>query len=171
MHPRLILAATVLSLAFSAVAAAQTPTRLGTFRDWSAYTFSDSNGKVCYAATQPRESLPAGVNRDPVFFMISTRPAESVANEASVMIGYPIRENSTVSAEIDGRSFTMFVRDDGAWVENPTDEAALVAAMRAGRSMIIKGVSRRGTNTTDTFSLAGVTAALDSVATECPAPR
>jgi hypothetical protein len=40
--------------------------------------------------------------------------------------------------------------------------------MQKGHSLIVKGTSRRGTNTTDTYSLQGVTAALESVAKECP---
>ena len=158
-----------LTLASSTVALAQTPTRVGTFRDWSVYTFTGGDGKVCYAATQPRTTEPQGVNRDPIFFMITTRPSENVVNEASVIIGYPIAENSTVTATVDGQSFTMFAMEDGAWVENPTEEAALVAAMKRGINMVVKGRSRRGTDTTDTYSLAGVTAALESVAQECRA--
>lgn len=33
---------------------AQTPNRVGTFNDWSAYAYSDKRGKVCYAASQPK---------------------------------------------------------------------------------------------------------------------
>jgi hypothetical protein len=33
--------------------------------------------------------------------------------------------------------------------------------------MVVKGTSRRGTNTIDEYSLAGISAALDSVAKAC----
>ncbi len=170
MSRRLIFTGIALAVGFATAADAQTPTRIGTFRDWSAYSFADATGKICYAATQPSQSLPTGVNRDPVFLMVSTRPSERIVNETSIMIGYPIQENSTVTAEIDGQTFTLFTKDDGAWVDNTTVEAELVAAMKRGRTLVVKGTSRRGTNTTDTFSLQGVTAALDTVARECPGP-
>jgi hypothetical protein len=160
----------VLALAAAVVPAlAQSPNRLGTFKDWSAYAYSDSSGKVCYAASQPKDSEPKNVNRDPTFFMIANRPAENVHNEASIIIGYPFKPDSRVTAIIDGQEFVLFTKEDGAWVENAAEEATLIAAMKGGRSMVIKGTSARGTDTTDTYSLSGITAAMDRVDQECPA--
>ncbi len=154
--------------ASTGLAFAQAPNRIGSFRDWSAYAFSDQRGKVCYAASQPKTQLPAGANRDPAYFMVTNRPGENVRNEVSIIIGYPFREGSKVTADVDGRAFSMFTKDDGAWVENAAEETALIAAMRDGRTMTIKGTSRRGTDTTDTYSLSGVSAALDAIGKECP---
>jgi hypothetical protein len=53
-------------------------------------------------------------------------------------------------------------------VENPADEGVLVAAMRSGSTMSVQGTSSRGTVSTDTYSLSGVSAALDAIAKECP---
>jgi hypothetical protein len=158
----------LLLLGFAGEASAQT--RVGTFRDWSTYTHQDANGKICFAATQPRETLPTNVNRDPVFFFVSTRPGEQVREEPSVKIGYPFAPESKVNITIGDQSFVLMTLEDSAWVENPALEAALVTAMRAGQTMVIRGTSRRGTNTTDTYSLLGITAALNSVSTECPSP-
>lgn len=148
-------------------AAAQAPNRIGVFKDWAAYAYSDSRGKVCYAAAQPKDTQPKNVKRDQSFFMISTRPSEKVRNEVSVVIGYPFKADSKVSVAVGDKSFTMFTKQDGAWVENVSDEAVLVDTLKAGANMVLKGVSARGTNTTDTYSLAGITAALDSVAKAC----
>jgi len=153
--------------ASTATAAAQTPTRLGVFKDWTAYAYTDGRGKVCYAASQPKDTEPKNVNRDPIFFMVSTRPADRVSNEVSVLIGYPLKQDSKVSVDIDGKTFVMFTKDDGAWVENVNEESVLVAALRAGSRMVVKGTSRRGTNTVDYYSLSGISAALDSVAKAC----
>jgi hypothetical protein len=154
-------------LASTATAAAQSPSRLGVFKDWTAYSYADGRGKVCYAASQPKETEPKNVNRDPIFFMVSTRPADRVNNEVSVLVGYPLKQDSKVSVDIDGKSFVMFTKDDGAWVENIADESVLVDALKAGSKMVVKGTSRRGTNTIDEYSLAGISAALDSVAKAC----
>ena len=62
----------------------------------------------------------------------------------------------------------MFTDKDSAWVETPSQEADLIAAMRKGKAMTVEGTSRRGTVSTDTYSLSGVTAALDAIAKECP---
>ena len=43
----------------------------------------------------------------------------------------------------------------------------MVEAMRAGESAVVKGVSAKGTQTTDTFSLKGLSQALDRTEQEC----
>jgi hypothetical protein len=154
-------------LASTATAAAQTPSRLGVFKDWTAYSYTDGRGKVCYAASQPKDTEPKNVNRDPIFFMVSTRPADRINNEVSVLVGYPLKQDSKVSVDVDGKTFVMFTKEDGAWVENIADESVLVDALKAGSKMVVKGTSRRGTNTVDEYSLSGSAAALDSVAKAC----
>jgi hypothetical protein len=167
MNPSKILTAALFVLGSASGAYAQAATKIGTFKDWSAYTLSDKRGKVCYAAAQPKASLPAGLNRDPSFFMISTRPAENVANEVNILIGYPFKDDSKVSVEIDTAKFSMFTQADGAWVDSAADEQALVAALKRGSQLVVKGTSRRGTATTDTYSLNGISAALDAAAKSC----
>lgn len=153
------------------VADAQTPNRVGAFKDWNAYAYADKKGKVCYAASQPKSQKPAGLNRDPAYFLITARPAENVKGEVSVIIGYPFKEGSKVTVEIDGQKFSMFTKEDGAWVENAAEEAALIEALRKGHSMSVSGISRRGTQTIDAYSLAGISAALEAVAKNCPVAK
>jgi hypothetical protein len=43
-----------------------------------------------------------------------------------------------------------------------------VTALKGGSSLVVKGTSGRGTQTTDTYSLAGVTAAMAAIDTACP---
>ncbi len=163
----------LLFFGFAGQASAQAPapsTLVGTFRDWSSYTAQTQSGKVCWAATQPTQTLPTGVNRDPVFFMITTRPGEQKREEPSIIIGYPFAPESKVNVTVGSDTFVFFTRGQDAWMENETLEATLVAAMRAGQQMVIRGTSQRGTNTTDTYSLLGVSAALASAASECPMP-
>lgn len=165
----LVVSALTAVLAFTTFggANAQTPKLVEGFKDWAAYSVDGANGKVCYVASQPKDQQPAGVNRDPVFFMISHWQSRGVRNEASVIIGYPFAENSTVTTDIDGASFTMFTKGDGAWMENTSEESRLVEAMKAGSKMVVRGTSRRGTNTVDTYSLSGITAAINKIAAIC----
>lgn len=146
---------------------AQQPNLIDEFTDWAAYSVASQNGKVCYVASQPKDTQPGGVNRDPIFFMVSHWQGRGVRNEASVIIGYPFRENSKVVADVDGRQFNMFTKGDGAWMENVAEETQLVEAMKAGSRMVIRGTSARGTNTTDTYSLRGITAAINKINSEC----
>ncbi|MEO1065841.1 MAG: invasion associated locus B family protein [Pseudomonadota bacterium] len=151
----------------ASAAQAQAPALLEAFKDWAAYSVDGPNGKVCYVASQPKDQQPTGVNRDPVFFMVSHWQGRDVKNEASIIIGYPFAENSKVTADVDGTTFTMFTKGDGAWMENVSEENRLVQAMKAGSRMVVKGTSRRGTNTTDTYSLSGITAAINRIDSAC----
>jgi hypothetical protein len=160
------LALAVLAVATTAVAA-QSTTPLGQFSRWTAYTYMAGGGKVCYAVTQPTESQPKGVNRDPVYVFITNRPKEGVRHEVSVITGYPYKEGSKTEVKIGSDAFVMFTKDDGAWMQNAAEETRLINAMKAGSDMIVSGTSRRGTVTTDTYSLAGVTAALKKIDSEC----
>jgi hypothetical protein len=161
-------------LATTTVALSQAATPIGSFRQWNAYTYTDGDGKSCYIASQPQSSKYSReiASRDPAFFLITTRvssdPAKTVRNEASTIIGFPFKTESSVTVAIDGQKFTMFTREDNAWFNDRASEASFIEAMKSGNSMTIEGTSGRGTVSTDTYSLAGVTAGLDAIAKECP---
>ena len=162
-------------LAVSTTAAlAQAPSAIGSFRDWNAYTHTDAEGKSCYIAAQPQKSEYSREisGRDPAFFLITSRaasdPSKSVKNEASTIIGFPFKADSTVTVDIDGKKFSMFTRADNAWFNDRASEASFIEAMKGGNSMTVQGTSGRGTVATDTYSLSGVTAGLDAIAKECP---
>ena len=69
--------------------------------------------------------------------------------------------------EVGTTSFALYTQQDGAWIKNAAEEAHMVDAMRAGQSAVVKGVSAKGTRTTDTFSLKGFAQALDRTDQDC----
>lgn len=167
MLSRLTAALAFLALSVG-IASAQTTSRVATFQDWSVYAGTGNEGRVCYAASQPTQMAPQGVNRDPAFFMVSNWPGRAVTNEAYLKMGYPLEPNSTVTVTIDNdETFTFFIGADDAWISEAALEQQLIEAMRGGVTMVITGRSTRGTDTSDTYSLRGITAALARVASEC----
>ena len=152
-----------------AAAGGAQPKLLGQYGEWGAYTASPSGKKVCFALAKPTssETVPPNRPRNPVFMFISTRPADKVTDEVSIVIGYPFKPGSEASADISSTSFALYTQQDGAWIKNAADEASMVSAMRAGGSMVVKGASAKGTQTTDTFTLKGASQALDRIAQEC----
>ena len=174
MTVRTLIPGALILIASATVALAQEAKPIGSFRDWNAYTFSGSGEKSCYIASRPQSSEYSQEisGRDPAFFLITTRiasdPSKTVRNEASTIIGYPFKAESSVTVDVDGQKFTMFTQGDNAWFNNRNDEANFITAMKAGNSMTVEGMSGRGTITTDKYSLSGVTAGLDAVAKECP---
>ena len=166
MMTRSLLAAFFI-VAAGPAALAQTPTSLGQFKDWTAWSYQGNKGKVCYVHSAPTSLKPETLSHGDVSFFIRKSPGENVTNEANFVVGYPFQENSTVVVDIDGRKFTMFTQGDSAWILNPAEEPELVSAMRAGSTMTISGQSRRGNQTTYAYSLSGVTAATDKIDGEC----
>ena len=161
--------AAMLGAASSARAQGDQPTLLGSYGDWGAYTAAPNGKKVCFALAKPTSSQtnPPGRKRDPAYLFISTRPAENVRNEVSLIIGYPFKESSDATAEIGPAKFAMYTQKDGAWIKNVAEEARMLDAMRKGNDLIVKGTSSRGTQTTDQFSLKGLAQALDRAEQEC----
>ena len=72
------------------------------------------------------------------------------------------------TATIDGSTkYAMYTQDDGAWVKNAAEEEQMVNAMRKSAEATVRGISAKGTETTDVFSLKGLSQALDRVAQDC----
>jgi hypothetical protein len=154
----------------AAVAApAPQPTLLGQFGDWGAYTASPGGKKVCFALAKPANSktTPPNRPRDPTYMFISSRPAEKVRDEVSIIFGYGFKPNADASIEVSGAAYAMYTQADGAWVKNAAEETRLVDAMRKGADLTVKGTSAKGTASTDVYSLRGLPEALNRVGQEC----
>jgi hypothetical protein len=156
------------AIALGPVAAgAAEPTSLGTFNAWTAWQGTDASGVICYISAQPSDSQPAGANRDPIHFLIIHRKGLGTKNEVQTLIGYPFNANPNASAAVDGKAYPMVTEGAAAWLASAGDEGGFVTAMKAGTSLVVKGTSQRGTKTTDTYSLKGVTAAMTAIDKAC----
>lgn len=153
----------------TAVAGGAEPTLIGQFGTWGAYSATPNGKKVCFALAKPSSSKtnPPNRPRDPAYAFVSTRPAEKVNNEVSVMIGYALKPGSESSVEVGGAAFAMYTQGDGLWIKNAAEEERMVEAMRKSADLVVKGVSAKGTETTDTFSLKGLAQALDRISQDC----
>ena len=142
--------------------------------DWSVYV-SDSP-KECFIISKPtqstarRDGAAVDVRRGDIRFYISIIPGENVISEPSFLAGYPLRQDAPVQFSVADDSVQMFpnadIHAEYAW-PRPDDDATLIAAMRGGSEAKVVGVSTRGTETTDTFSLIGFTAALEKALELC----
>lgn len=145
------------------------PRLVGQYGDWGVYSANPGGKKVCFALAKPVKAWtePPNRKRDPAYLFISSRPADQVKDEVSVMFGYPTSPNRDASVEISGANFAVHTQADGGWVKNAAEEPRLVESMRKGMQMTVKGFSARGAKTFDVYSLKGVSKALDRVAQEC----
>jgi invasion protein IalB len=154
-----------------APAAAEEPTLLGGFQSWFAYSLGNADSKVCYALSKPTAQEPKKAKRDPAFFLINDWPARKAKAEPEIVPGYQYKDGSSVTVEVGSDKFSFFTKNDGgagaAWVLAQTDEDRLIAAMKANQSATATGMSKRGTTTKDTYSLAGLADALDKIHQTC----
>ena len=155
--------------AATAAAGGAEPTLIGQFGTWGAYSATPNGRKVCFALAKPSSSKtnPPNRPRDPAYAFVSTRPAERVVNEVSIMIGYALKPGSESSLEVGGSAYAMYTQGDGLWIKNAAEEEQMVNAMRKSAEVTVKGVSAKGTETTDVFSLKGLAQALDRLAQDC----
>jgi hypothetical protein len=155
--------------AAAAAAGGAEPTLIGQYGTWGAYTATPNGRKVCFALAKPPSSKtnPPNRPRDPAYAFVSTRPAEKVVNEVSIMIGYALKPGSESSLEVGGSAYAMYTQGDGLWIKNAAEEEQMVSAMRKSAEVTVKGVSAKGTETTDVFSLKGLAQALDRLAQDC----
>jgi hypothetical protein len=155
--------------AATAAAGGAEPTLIGQYGTWGAYTATPNGRKVCFALAKPSSSKtnPPNRPRDPAYAFVSTRPAERVFNEVSIMIGYALKPGSESVLEVGGASYAMYTQGDGLWIKNAAEEEQMVSAMRKSAEVVVKGVSAKGTETTDVFSLKGLSQALDRLAQDC----
>jgi len=154
---------------FAVVGSAQAATKLGTFKFWTAWTDKDASGKICYISATPKDSQPTNVTRSPIHFIITHREGSKKRNEVATLIGYPFKVNGEASATVDGKAYPMVTdsAQEAGWLASTADEPSFVSAMKRGTELVVRGISTRGTRTTDTYSLSGVTAAMNEIDKSC----
>ena len=139
--------------------------------DWS--VFEDANPRECWAVSSPKETVNTkegrvvAVKRSDILLMAFFRPEAGVAGQVTFTGGYPFAPGSTVNLTIDGNSFELFTEGEWAWPASPADDTKILTAMKRGSNAVLTARSSRGTQTRDTFSLSGFTAAVEDAEKRC----
>ena len=140
---------------------------IDTFKDWSAFAEGKGRARTCYMGGEPKKEEGNYKQRGETLMFVTHRPGEKSFDVVSVAAGYAYQEGSEVEVEIDGQDFALFTDGETAWARDTKTDKALVAAMKRGRRMIVRGTSRRGTLTTDTYSLLGFSKAHGAIGKAC----
>jgi len=158
-------------MATGAFAQAQSTNRVAAKTAWS--VFVEDSPTECWGVSTPKESVNSkdgrvvAVNRGQTLLMVFYRPSAGAKGQVAFTGGYPFASGSTVNMNISGNTFELFTEGDWAWPATTADDAKIIAAMKRGASAIMTGRSGRGTQTKDTFSLLGFTAAVEDAAKRC----
>lgn len=166
------LGVTCVAMCATGLAVAQDSTnRVAAKTDWS--VFVEAEPKECWGVSAPKETVNTRdgdvvtVRRDDILLFITFRPGSNVAGEVSFTGGYPFAPDSTVALVVDGETFELFTDGEWAWSGSRQDDEQIIAALKKGSSAVLTARSSRGTQTQDTFSLLGFTAAMDEAAQRC----
>jgi Invasion associated locus B (IalB) protein len=159
-----------LALSTGLAVAQESTNRVAANTDWS--VFVEENPKECWGVSAPKETVntkdgqPVAVRRGDILLFVTYRPGQA-EGEVSFTGGYPFAGGSTVGIDISGTKFELFTDGEWAWSASKDDDAKIIAALKGGSSAILSARSGRGTQTQDTFSLNGISAALDEAAKRC----
>ncbi|MGJ8626800.1 MAG: invasion associated locus B family protein [Sulfitobacter sp.] len=166
------LATGVATLLVSGVSAQEQSTnRVAAKTDWS--VFVEDNPTECWGVSTPKETVNSrngnvvAVNRGQTLLMVFYRPSAGAKGQVAFTGGYPFASGSTVNMNISGNTFELFTDGEWAWPATTEDDNKIITAMKRGANAVLSGRSGRGTQTKDTFSLLGFTAAVEDAAKRC----
>ncbi|MFD3188796.1 invasion associated locus B family protein [Sedimentitalea sp. HM32M-2] len=161
----------LVGLATTASAQQQSTNRVAAKTDWS--VFVENDPKECWSVSAPKETVNTrdgrvvAVRRSDILLFVFHRPAAGVKGQVTFTGGYPFAPGSTVNLDISGNEFELFAEGEWAWPATAADDAKIITAMKRGAKATITARSARGTQTKDTFSLLGFTAAVEDAEKRC----
>ena len=159
-----------LLLAAGAALAQDSTNQVAVKTDWS--VFAEENPKDCWGVSSPKETVnsrdgkPVSVKRSDILLFVTFRPGQA-GGETSFTGGYPFAGASTVTVDVGGTRFEMISDGEWAWAASADDDARILAALQKGTDATLTAHSAKGTQTSDTFSLRGFTAAMAEAASRC----
>ncbi|WP_170383834.1 invasion associated locus B family protein [Ruegeria atlantica] len=145
--------------------------RVAAKTDWSVFVEDDPT--ECWSVSAPKETVNTrggrvvSVRRSDILLFVFYRPNADVKGQVTFTGGYPFAPGSTVNVEIDGSEFEFITEGEWAWPATAGEDLKVVAAMKRGSEAVLTARSERGTQTKDTFSLLGFTAAIEDAETRC----
>ncbi|MBU2981280.1 invasion associated locus B family protein [Lentibacter algarum] len=168
---KLACAALVLGVASTAQAQQTSTNQVATKTAWA--VFEDKNPKECWAVSSPKETVNTkdgrvvAVTRSDILLMAFYRPGALNGGQLAFTGGYPFAGGSTVSLQVGDSRFELFTDGEWAWAASAEEDAKIVSALKRGATAVLTARSGRGTNTKDTFSLSGFTAAVEDAEKRC----
>lgn len=134
---------------------------LGIYDNWGA--FRDAAPLRCFAIARPVERY----RQAQPFVSIATWPRSRVRDQLHVRLSRARAANARVTLSVGERRFELMAGDSDAWAPDARTDAAIVAAMRDGRSMSVESVGASGAPFADSYALKGAASAIDSAALGC----
>ncbi|WFU11936.1 invasion associated locus B family protein (plasmid) [Rhizobium sp. CB3090] len=161
MTVKILAASLMLTVSTITAAHAAAPVRIDQFGAWGAFSYKSDSGMSCYILSTPIAQMPSSVDHGDNFFIVAHPSGQDYVPEA--MAGYDLRQGAPMTAMIGGKTFAMFTKDRHGWVQNEADQPSMIQALKSGDKLELHATSKRGTATSYTYSLSGVSAALERI--------
>jgi hypothetical protein len=146
-------------------AGAQSPVaKLGEFQGWTAYAVGKDASRICYIVG---EASGDANGRSVRYAYVAHRPAKKAWSVVMIYPGTAYKDASEATVEIGKNQFALFTYRDTAWAPDADLDARLVKAMRAGKTMVVRGIDGSGAVIADQYSLAGFLAAYRRIGEAC----
>lgn len=153
-----------LSLALLALAAPlAAKDSLGVFGKWGA--FRDDGSARCYAISAAE--IGSGRRDFAAFASVGTWPEKRVRGQVHFRLSRALGSAPRLRLVVGGDSFELTGSGSNAWAPGGQQDAAIVAALRAGSRMSVSATDNRGNRFTDRYSLDGAATALDAANVGC----
>ena len=130
--------------------------------DHGKWSFKKINNKTCSIFQVPKSEKGDYKIRGAVIFYVFK---EGTAEYVRIDAGYPYDTQKYVKVTIDSNNYQFFGEDDSAW--SMVDDTVIIKALKAGKDMTVVGYSKKGTETTDTYTLIGFTSVYNSLLQNC----
>ena len=118
----------------------------------------------CYIGSLPTFlDIPKGKKRGESYILVY-RINKNPDAIVQINSGYPYKEKEPVNVKIDKKNYEFYSEDDSAWTNNDKE---IIYAMKKGVDLSVTGISKRGTKTTDTYTLNGFTVAYNQLSKDC----
>jgi len=151
----------------SPVMANDAPELISEHGDWKVYSFIDKGSKVCFMSSQPKKKEGKYKKRGEVFIFITHWSSDKDKNVVSVSNGYTFKKKSKVALKVNGNKYKLFTQEEMAWAKNQKIDDKLTDDIKKGNDIKVKGFSKFGTETNDTYSLKGSADAYRALVKAC----
>ena len=155
----------VATLAVPVTAAADSKA-IGRYNDWRVYTEGEGRDLVCFAAVEANDKAPKSVDHGEVVFYVAVWKSGASSSQASLRVGYTLRNDIAPAAVVGRDRFAMFASGSEAFIKDNRD-ATLIEALKRGQELRVEAASVKDARTAYHFSLKGSREAIDKARSLC----
>jgi len=136
---------------------------LGIFDRWGA--FRDPSPLKCFAISTPLQQGGQGSWRP--FASIGTWPRQAARGQLHIRLSRERDPRARVTVSIGERRFELVAGNADAWALDSRTDAAIIAAIRSGRSLSVETLGKGGRPFADVYALRGAATAIDAATLGC----